>query len=370
MKIGRITKKGFVKAIFLILIVSALATGGGFFIGLPLLGELEIEFEDFYHPIPGYDAEFKLKITENSVPMPYSLYNIDLPEGVRMENGMVIIPYETWSNTSQFEITVSSKMNQGKTKSLFYSPLKYNLTFNDDFDFYNNTKWTVFGDNWPGAPAAVTKENQFEIRDGALVLKTEKRVYVDQNITYNYTRDAISTADSFNQRLGLFTSRVKMPKDPGVITAFWLWIKYAIAGAGDYMLKLDGPEGKHCFEIDIFEYGPVFSQTGNAFWFSQHFYWGDGHKYHQNYSNFATTAKPMHEGFNEISLLWTNTSTALYVNGKMVYRLQVSSDNGNAAFMILSLYNGFSPDSWHGMAEDRYFPYEFLVDFTRVYQVG
>ena len=139
---------------------------------------------------------------------------------------------------------------------------KWKLTFEDNFDSYDNSKWINHFERgnrtiWSNKELQWYKDENVKVENGILNLIAKKEnIYGKDNESeknFEYTSGMICGSKSFEQAYGKWEARVKFPFSKGFWPAFWLVPK----------------QTPSLPEIDIFEY---FGIEENKIWSNHH--WG------------------------------------------------------------------------------------------------
>ena len=138
---------------------------------------------------------------------------------------------------------------------------KWQLTFEDNFDSYDNSKWITMHDNgnrtiWSNKEAQFYKDDNVSVNNGVLDLTVKKESYYGKDVEsekqFEYTSGMICNSKSFSQVYGKWEMRVKFPFKKGFWPAFYLVPK----------------QRPTLPEIDIFEY---FGKDKDKISMSQHY---------------------------------------------------------------------------------------------------
>lgn len=123
----------------------------------------------------------------------------------------------------------------------------WKLTFEDNFDFYDNSKWINMHENgnrtiWSNKELEWYKDENVEVENGVLKLTAKKESFYGKDVEsekqFEYTSGMICNAKSFFQAYGKWEMRVKFPFKKGFWPAFFLVPK----------------QRPSLPEIDVFEY--------------------------------------------------------------------------------------------------------------------
>ena len=177
---------------------------------------------------------------------------------------------------------------------------------------------------------------------GHLIIKTSKE---DGKILNGCVR----TKGKFEHSFGYYIARVRLPKEQGHWSSFWLF------GPGVHTVGSQGREG---MEIDIYE----------KFWPNddvQHtLYWNANGKDEQ--SQLKTVTVPgIREGWHTFSLWWKPDQYVFYVDGNETWRINPGEICHVPQYIKLSDETA----DWCKDITKAKLPDEFLVDYVRVYDL-
>ncbi|MBE0534713.1 MAG: glycoside hydrolase family 97 catalytic domain-containing protein [Phycisphaerae bacterium] len=223
----------------------------------------------------------------------------------------------------------------------------WTLTFGDEFDgdALDLTKWS------PRDPWNRERNNElqayvpdaFEVKDGILKIKAEKRKAEYSGKMREYTSGMMSTYQKFTQKFGWFEIRCRIPKGKGLWPAFWL---------------LPDPLGWPP-EIDVLE--TLGHQTNRAY-FTHH--WRDENRKHQSHGGHVDTVD-LSAGFHTYAAEWSPDVIVWYLDGKEAFRSTRSVPKELPMYMLANFAIG---GNWPGApTEDTPFPSTFDIDYIRVY---
>lgn len=267
----------------------------------------------------------------------------------------------------------------------------WELTFEDNFEKIDETKWTLnnVSENHLRR-IAYYADDCVTVRDGKLVIRTEYR----ENGEYGkgwYTgwlesatkARADENYNGFSQCGGYFEIRCKVPKVLGIWSAFWLMPDEGVAFTDDDVQNT----GKDGAEIDIME-SPYTYKKFNPY-ITQHAVHCDG--YDDRLKSAASPIvdlKTIYDDFHTYALEWNENEYIFYVDGYETWR--TNHLNGTSAvkeYIILSVeVAGIEKDNkllvgkelkknhvipaWQGnpMKNDLTKHYDFTVDYVRVYK--
>lgn len=217
-----------------------------------------------------------------------------------------------------------------------------NLVWSDEFEgtTLDLTKW-IYRGLGPRRGAlnvedAVTLDGQ-----GHLVLTTSRagdKVHTGM----------IATQGKFERAFGYFECRVKLQRQPGHWSAFWLQSPKLGSVIGD--TRQSG-----C-EIDIFEYLARIPDK------IQHTLHWDGYGKHHKSAAKVHTQPDLAEGWHTVGLDWAEKEYVFIVDGKETWRTD-KGVSGTPQYIILSLEVG----PWAGKIADAQLPDSVAFDYIRVY---
>jgi len=252
------------------------------------------------------------------------------------------------------------------------NPNDWSLVFGDDFDTFNDSKWTK-GWSWydgrgrsrprrhtkDGDECLFADENVF-IEDGKLILENRR----ESRGGFNYTSGTVNTlqyngSQGFEQVYGYFEARIKASPggEPGQTPAFWMPNR---ANSGD-----DGHS-----EIDVVEIpGADCCGSGRAAWFTVHD--GFGAKRYGNYF-YPVLDEPFvprywGDDFHDYGLLWMPGMLAFYIDGVERFRT-CELVPATPAYMVLDNEIGLGHDTWSGEPDAAFYPQRMSIDHVRVWR--
>jgi beta-glucanase (GH16 family) len=241
---------------------------------------------------------------------------------------------------------VSSAQAQEQVKDQLPAPPEgkaWKLAWHDEFDgtTLDESKWNVppdarRRDGW-WMRKAISMDGK-----GNLVISTLK----DGD---RYVDGCVRTLGKFEHTFGYYVARIKLQKEPGHWSAFWLMGRN-VGRVGD--------EGRDGTEIDIMEKPWRDDRINHAL------HWDGYGKAHKSAGKESKVAGVM-EGFHTYSLLWTPTEYVFYVDGKELWRTNAGGVCQAPLYIKLSDEIG----SWGGKIQDAKLPDQFLVDYVRVYDL-
>ncbi len=242
---------------------------------------------------------------------------------------------------------------------------KWKLTFEDNFDKYENSKWINNYDRgnrtiWSNKELQWYKDENVKVEDGVLKLIAKKEsVYGKDNESeknFEYTSGMICGSKSFEQAYGKWEMRVRFPFRKGFWPAFWLVPK----------------QTPSLPEIDIFEY---FGIEKNKIWSNHHWgldypNWGGDYKGKEEpfyYQEGKETTGEFSDKWMVWSFEWFPEKLVWKLDGKIVFE----STKGIPTAPLYILANVAVKDfpENNKKVDDSNLPYEMEIDYIRVYQM-
>jgi beta-glucanase (GH16 family) len=223
----------------------------------------------------------------------------------------------------------------------------WKLTFHDEFSSnrLDLAKWNV-ADPWGKErnremQAYVT--NAFELRDGILRIKAEKRSAFYSGKQRPYTSGIITTYQKFAQKYGRFEIRFRAPAGQGMWPAFWLLPE-----------PLDWPP-----EIDVFE---VLGHEPTRIYLTHHWKGAQG----ERQSDHKPWPGPdFSKDFHTVAIEWQADRILWFVDGVERF-CSVKHTPQKPMYLLANLAVG---GDWSGLPNARTpFPGFFEIDYIRVYQ--
>jgi len=220
----------------------------------------------------------------------------------------------------------------------------WKLVWNDEFDGekLDETKWDV-PDNprragfW--SPKAVALDGK-----GSLAIKTLKE-------GDKFYDACVRTRGKFEHAFGYYVARIRLQKQPGHWSAFWMF------GSGVTTVGHGGMDGT---EIDIMEKPWLDDRV-------QHTLHWDGYGKAHKSKGFVSKNPGIMEGWHTYALLWTPDEYVWYVDGKERWR---SNAGGVCQVpLYLKLSDELQFGGWAGDVRKATLPDEFLTDYVRVYDL-
>jgi len=219
----------------------------------------------------------------------------------------------------------------------------WKLIWHDEFDGtrLDESKWDVP----PDAPRrdawwmrkAITLDGQ-----GNLVISTLKE-------DGKYIDGCVRTLGKFEHTFGYYVARVKLQREVGHWSAFWLMGR----GVGRV-----GDGGRDGTEIDIMEKPWLDDRIQHAL------HWDGYGEHHRSVGEVARVPGVM-DGFHTFALLWLPDRYEFFVDGQSTWRTTAGGVCQKPLYIKLSDEVG----RWGGDIAKASLPDRFLVDYVRVYDL-
>jgi beta-glucanase (GH16 family) len=217
------------------------------------------------------------------------------------------------------------------------------LVWHDEFegDALDETKWEC--------PADARRRDGWWMRKavsldgrGHLAVRTLKE-------GDRYLDGCVRTQGKFEHAFGFYVARIRLQKQPGHWSAFWLM--------GSGVLKV-GDEGRDGTEIDIMEKPWLDGRV-------QHTLHWDGYRKDHKSQGKVVDVPGVMEGFHTFGLWWSPEEYVFYVDGKETWRTRA----GGVCQVPLYIKLSDEVGRWAGDIAKATLPDEFLVDYVRVYDL-
>jgi beta-glucanase (GH16 family) len=176
--------------------------------------------------------------------------------------------------------------------------------------------------------------------EGHLVLTTKR-------VGDEYHTAMIGTQGKYETAFGYFECRIKLQKQIGHWSAFWL--------QSPTLGKPVGNPNKAGTEIDVFEY---LRNRDNKI---QHTLHWDGYGEDHKSAHKVAEIPGLTEGWHTVGFLWTPTHYVFYVDGRETWQTDKGVSH-RPQYMILSLEVG----KWAGDISKAELPDHLYVDYVRV----
>jgi beta-glucanase (GH16 family) len=216
----------------------------------------------------------------------------------------------------------------------------WKLIWHDEFDGekVDESRWVIperqCRDAW-WTPKAIEPDGKGHLR---------VRIFKEGDRYYD---GGMHTNGKFARVFGCYVARMRLQKQAGHWSAFWLWNN-----------GMKGASGR--FEIDIMERPWLDDRIQHTF------HWGPtgpGHKSSGEVAHVPDVA----EGWHTFTLLWTPEEYAFYVDGKETWRPRGVPIWREPLYLLLTDEIEFK--GWAGDVRNATLPDEFLVDYVRVYDL-
>jgi beta-glucanase (GH16 family) len=223
----------------------------------------------------------------------------------------------------------------------------WKLTFHDEFDgtALDTAKWNP-KDPWGrerNQELQAYVPDAFEVRDGILRIKAEKRTAFYSGRERSYTSGMMTTYQKFSQQYGRFEIRSRVPKGKGMWPAFWL---------------LPEPLGWPP-EIDVLE---ILGHEPNKLYMTHHF--RDDQKKHKSHGR-PWVGPDFSAGFHIFAVEWSPQSIVWFVDGVERFRSEDSIPSGKMYLLVNLAVGG----DWPGAPDEKTaLPAALEVDYVRVYE--
>lgn len=222
----------------------------------------------------------------------------------------------------------------------------WRLMFQDEFDgnTLDTNKWNP-KDPWErerNRELQAYVRDAFEVRDGVLRIKAEKRPAFYAGKERAYTSGMMTSYGKFSQEYGRFEIRCRVPKGKGLWPAFWLLPD-----------PLNWPP-----EIDVLE---ILGHEPNKVYMTHHF--RDEQKKHGSHGG-SWAGPDFSADFHEFAVEWSPKAIVWFVDGVERFRSKKPIPLGKM-YLLLNLAVG---GNWPGAPDEKtHFPAAFEVDYVRVY---
>jgi beta-glucanase (GH16 family) len=164
-----------------------------------------------------------------------------------------------------------------------------------------------------------------------------------------YIDGCARTRGKYEHTFGYYVARIKLQKQPGHWSAFWLY------NTSEGRIGNQGRDGS---EIDIMEKPWLHYRVNHAI------HWDGYGKEHRSAGKVARAPNLM-QGFHTYSLLWSPTQYVFYIDGKETWRTTA----GGVCQVPLYIKLSDEVGDWAGDIKKVNLPDEFLVDYVRVYDL-
>lgn len=219
---------------------------------------------------------------------------------------------------------------------------KYRLIWADEFDgtTLDTTRWN-YRQLGPRRDAVNVKDTVRLDGNGSLVLTTRR-------VGEKFHTAMIGTQGKFEAKFGYAECRVRLQKQLGHWSAFWLQSP---------TMKDGGAPREVGTEIDIFEY---LRKNKDTILFNLHW---NGYGKNTKHVGSKLTLPGLGEGFHTVGIEWTPTEYIFFVDGKPAWRTDQAVSHVKQ-YIILSLEVG----KWAGDIHQATLPDDVRFDYCRFYQ--
>lgn len=240
---------------------------------------------------------------------------------------------------------------------------KWQLTFEDNFDFYDSNKWINMHDNgnrtiWSNKELEWYKDENVGVENGILKLSAKKEsVYgkdIESEKQFEYTSGMICNAKSFTQPYGKWEMRVKFPFKKGFWPAFFLVPK----------------QRPSLPEIDVFEYFGV-----NKDKISVTHHWGIDYQSvntgGQREPFYFIKSKEITGDFSDRWMIWTfecyPDKMIWKLDGKTIYETSEGIPTAPLYMIANVAIKDYKENNYE--VETTGLPYVMEIDYVRVYKM-
>jgi beta-glucanase (GH16 family) len=242
---------------------------------------------------------------------------------------------------------------------------KWEITFEDNFDTYDNSKWINMHDNgnrtiWSNKELQWYRDENVKVEDGILKLTAKKESFYGKDIEsekqFEYTSGMICNARSFTQAYGKWEMKVKFPFKKGFWPAFFLVPK----------------QRPTLPEIDIFEYYGIEKDiiTCNHMWGvdypnSQNMYEGKTEPF------FYERKKAIEGDYSDRWMIWTFECYPDKMIWKLDGKIVNESTEGipTAPMYLIANVAILDRKENSGIVDDSGLPYIMEIDYIKVYKM-
>lgn len=292
-----------------------------------------------------------------------------------------------------------------KTEKFTPTKDKWELTFEDKFEFLDRSKWE-FDIGLRRACYNVDDDDIVFTKDGKLYIRTKWKNgrygegwytgFIDTSTKPLAPQSRCSRAEDyvgFSQTYGYFEARCKVPKILGAWSAFWLMPNNDLAFSKDDVQN----SGEDGIEIDVMESPHYFHYLKRMKNQNIHVLHADG--YDERLKSLASPAHyvpNMYDEFHTYGVLWEEDKYSFFIDGyktwetKHIYKGHPMGISKVPEYLLLSCEVGGITDEsgnlligkeknpktgkvrrcWAGDAEknDKSKSYDFIVDYVRVWK--
>ncbi len=189
---------------------------------------------------------------------------------------------------------------------------------------------------WSGKSFALDGKGHLKM----MVLKDDEGRFID---------GCLRTRGKYMKAKGFFIARMKMHKEVGHWSAFWLY---------DHTQGNPGEGSKNGAEIDIMEKPWLDNRVNFAI------HW-DGYGKNHKSTAYAAKVDNIMEGFHTFACWWSDTDYRFYIDGKELWKTTAAGICEKPLYIKLSDEIG----NWGGDIKKAKLPDENLIDYVRVYDL-
>ena len=221
----------------------------------------------------------------------------------------------------------------------------------------SKNKYLIWSDEFQGTSLDTTKWSYRDLgarRDGVNVKETvsldgiDNLIITTEKVGNKYHTGMIGTQGKFEYKFGYWECRMKLQKQQGHWSAFWLQSPTIGKNIGD--VKNSGTE------IDILEF---LVREKNLV--RHHLHWDGYYDFHKHVGIKAPIPN-IREGFHKFALEWNEDEYIFYVDDNENWRTKEGVSQ-RTQYIILSLEVG----KWGGDISRAVLPDSLVVDYVRVY---
>lgn len=262
----------------------------------------------------------------------------------------------------------------------------WKVTFEDDFASgkLDRAKWSLPQDDpenpYTGDPANMNCDRDHKstwdkksintaknalVEDGNMILRVTKGKLEgldyanDKYKGRDYLSTVIGTFDRFAQKYGYFEARMKLPAGYGMWPAFWLMPDRG-KEAGIWWKRNSTNNGG--MEFDILEYLGRYGPTR----YNIALHWDGYEKNHKATGTEDIYFAPDKDGYVTSGLLWEPGKASFYVQGRLVAVYENERVANVPGYILFTQpLGGWGTD---GTVEEAKLPFDFKVDYVRVWQ--
>ena len=264
---------------------------------------------------------------------------------------------------------------------------QWKLTWTDDFNepILNSTYWNIANNMTHGnQELQLYMKEQVSLRNGTLVLTTDRSEIMYGTKQYNFTSGWVDTQNKISQTFGKIEVRAILPNPDayGIWPAHWLmpernaWNCWPIGGEIDIMEATGGEQnntvyGTYHWGFNSTTIDTLNKSTGNTCTSGC----GCDTRFGPNgkYEPLITPAHNFSKGYNIFSVEWNKDAIQWYVNSVQYHERQRNENGTNLPIPAEPFYIILNTaiDWWNkksGTPENVY-PVEHIIDYVKFYQL-